>query len=41
MIHFDVNLIEKGSIVLVDYISKGGYWIQFNGVNSVENLGFI
>ena len=23
MIHFDVNLIEKGIIVLIDYIPKG------------------
>ena len=41
MIYFDVNLIELGSIVLVDYISKDGYWLQFNGVNSMESLGFI
>ena len=41
MIHFDVNLIELGSIVLVDYISTEGYWLQFNGVNSMKSLGFI
>ena len=41
MIHFDVNLIELGSIVLMYYISKGDYLLQFNGVNSMESLGFI
>ena len=39
MIHFDVNLNEQGNVVLVNYISKEGYWLQFNGVNSMESLG--
>ena len=41
MVHFDASLIEEGSIVLANYISKGGYWLQINGVTSMESLEFI